>query len=309
MNIRAIVVLAALFAPALGNGYELLFDADSPYHHVRVTEDEDVGYRFLSFDETRGTQSAMKIDDPVFLYYVYARLAFAGLAFVDEPNDVLFVGLGGASMPKFFRHHYPEANVDIAEIDPVIVEVAQKYFQYKPDAKTKIYVKDGRIVLSKIKKKYDLIFLDAYNTRSIPFHLTTKEFMQIVRGCLKPNGAVVSNIWSPDLNQYFEAEIKTFQETFPELYIFKALVSGNYIFIATNQAGQMPEYKLADRAARIQRDRQFHFDLADLIKSTYQYATNRPTREPALTDDRAPVNVMRWREVERAEDETTTATR
>lgn len=296
MRIRMVWMLTVVLAPSLAQSYEIIFQADSPYHHVRVTE--DVGYRFLSFDETRGTQSAMKLSDPCFLYYVYARLAFAGLAYVDEPKDVLFVGLGGASMPKFFRRHYPDANVDIAEIDPVIVEVAQKYFHYKPDKKTTIYTKDARVVLSKVKKQYDIIFLDAYNTRSIPFHLTTKEFLETVRSRLKPKGVVVSNIWSPDLNKYFDAEVKTFQVTFPELYIYKALTSGNYIFIATNQPGRIQRYAVVDRAKQIQRERDFHFDLADLIRSQYQYATKRPTKERVLTDDRAPVNVMRWQEIE-----------
>lgn len=291
-----LLALTVILGAAPVGAYDILFEGESHYHHVRVTEDGN--YRFLSFDETRGRQSAMKISDPLFLYYVYARLAFAGLAFCDEPRDVLFVGLGGGSMPKFFSHHYPDVNIDIAEVDPLVVEVARKYFAFSETDRMRVFVRDGRVFLSKTKKKYDLIFLDAYNARSIPFHLTTKEFLEIVRGRLKRNGAVVSNIWSPQMNQYFEAEIKTFQATFPELYIFPALNSGNFIFIATNRSGRIERRVLVERARRITREKKFHFDLADLIKSTYQYATNRPCKARVLTDDLAPVNVMRWRPVE-----------
>jgi len=296
MRIRVWMVLFCFLATSLGHAYDVIFEGESLYHHVYVTEED--GYRYLAFDETRGTQSAMKISDPIFLHYVYARLVFAGLAFCDEPKDVLFVGLGGASMPKFFRHHYGEATIDIAEIDPVVVEVAKKYFQFAEDERMKVYVKDGRVFLSKSDKKYDLIFLDAYNTASIPFHLTTKEFMEEVRRHLKPNGVVVSNIWSPDMNKYFEAEIKTFQATFPELYIFPGLSSGNYIFITTNRAGQVPKHTVVERAAQITREKKFHFDLADLLQSTYQYATHRPCREQVLTDDHAPVEVLRTQRTE-----------
>jgi spermidine synthase len=291
MRIRMLLIGAWIAVVSLGQAYEVVFEGESLYHHIMVTEED--GFRYLSFDETRGTQSAMKLRDPLYLHYIYTRLAFAGLAFSGEPKDVLFVGLGGASMPKFFRHYYPEANVDIAEIDPMIVEVAKKYFDFVEDRLTHVYVKDGRVFLTKTDKRYDLIFLDAYNTNWIPFHLTTKEFMEEVRRHLKPDGAAVSNIWSPTLNQYFEAEIKTLQATFPELYIFPGLSSGNYIFVTTNQPGQIPKYKVADRAAQITREKKLGFDLGDLVKSTYQYATRRPCKAEILTDDHAPVEVLR----------------
>jgi spermidine synthase len=294
MRIRILVVLSCFLATSLGHTFDTLFEGESLYHHICVTEED--GFRYLAFDETRGTQSAMKISDPIYLHYVYARLAFAGLAFCGEPKEVLLVGLGGASMPKFFRRYYPEATMDIAEIDPMVVEVAKKYFEFIEDPRMKVYVKDGRVFLSKSEKKYDLIFLDAYNTNSIPFHLTTKEFMEEVRRNLKPDGAVVSNIWSPTLNRYFEAEIKTFQVAFPELYIFPGLSSGNFIFIATNRSGQVPKHTVVDRAAQIARERKFPFDLADLIQSAYQYATKRPVKAEVLTDDHAPVEVLRSQE-------------
>ncbi len=286
------IVLAAVATTV--RPFEVLFDGESPYHHVRVTEED--GFRYLSFDETRGTQSAMKISDPIFLHYTYARLAMAGLAFFEkDPRDVLIVGLGGGSMPKFLRHHYPQMVIDIVDIDPLVVEVAKKYFGFVEDTSMTVINRDGRVHISRTKKKYDIIFLDAYNTASIPFHLTTREFMEEVRRCLKPNGIVVSNIWSPDVNQYFEAEIKTLQVVFPELYIFPGYSSGNYIFISTNEAGQIPRHRLVDRAAEITREKKFHFDLADLIRGTYEYATKRPTRAQVLTDDLAPVETLRTR--------------
>ena len=296
MRSRVFSVLLFLLASSLGHAFEVIFDGESLYHHIRVTEED--GFRFLAFDETRGTQSAMKLSDPIYLHYIYTRLAFAGLTFCGEPKDVLFVGLGGASMPKFFRHYYPEANVDIAEIDPLIVEVAKKFFMFSEDPRTKITVKDGRVFLAKSDKKYDLIVLDAYNTNSIPFHLTTKEFMEEVRRHLKPDGAVVSNIWSPSLNQYFESEIKTMQVVFPEIYIFSALTSGNYLFIATARKGRVPDYEIVERAARIMKDKKLPFDLADLVRGTFPYATNRQSTGQVLTDDHAPVEVLRSQESE-----------
>lgn len=295
MKFRVLLILAVLVAPLSASAYDILFEDESAYHHVRVTEDN--GYRFLAFDRTRGTQSAMRLNDPAYLEYMYSRVAFAGLAYLTEaPKDVLFVGLGGASMPKFMRKHYPEATIDIVELDPLVIRVAGEFFEFKQDERMKIQKFDARVYMGKVKKQYDIIFLDAYDARSIPFHLTTREFMELVRSRLKPNGVVVANIWSPRLNEFFEAEIKTFQATFPELYIYRAGTSGNYIFIATNQAGREPIGRLRSRAQKLDREKEFHFNLADLIRSYCTYATNRECEAVVLTDDHAPVNVMRWRE-------------
>ncbi|MBM3334770.1 fused MFS/spermidine synthase, partial [Candidatus Sumerlaeota bacterium] len=153
--VRYLIVFAILSSATLSQAYDVLFEGESLYHHVRVTEEE--GFRNLAFDRTRGTQSTVKVSDPIFLYYVYTRLAFAGLAFCENPQDVLFVGLGGGSMPRFFRHHYPEADIDIVEIDPMVVEVARKYFFFSKegeDPRMRVFVNDGRVFLRKTDKKY-----------------------------------------------------------------------------------------------------------------------------------------------------------
>jgi hypothetical protein len=37
---------------------------------------------------------------------------------------ILCIGLGGGTLPHFIAHHFPQAHVDAAEIDPVVVEAA-----------------------------------------------------------------------------------------------------------------------------------------------------------------------------------------
>ena len=44
------------------------------------------------------------------------------------------------------------------------------------------------------KGVYDFIFGDAYNDLSIPYHLTTKEFADMLRSLLKPDGMLIANI-------------------------------------------------------------------------------------------------------------------
>jgi spermidine synthase len=198
-------------------------------------------------------------------------------------------------MVMWLQKFYPEVNVDVVEVDRDVQKVALEYFGLKPAPKTEIYIMDARVYLRRAEKKYDLIFLDAYNDSSIPFHLTTIEFMKLVRDHLKPGGYAVGNIWSPQSNRFFDAEIKTYQATFDELYILHAPDSGNYLFVGATQKGRRTAAQVGERAQKVAGQRKLNFDLPALARRTYSYDTDRAVEARILTDDRAPVNVLRSR--------------
>jgi len=301
----AVLILVSTVALAAGSGGKagktvVLFDKESKYRRIQVVASID-GFVAMHFDKQRGRQSVVKLGDPGHLELGYTRAAMSALAFMDRvPKDVLFVGLGGGSMPMFMRKHYPTANIDVVEIDPLVVEAAKEFFEFKDDARMKVATLDGRRFLrnlvdkqGKYKKQYDFIFLDAYDAASVPFHLTTTEFLKIVRGALKPGGYVVGNIWSRDSNEYYDAMVATYWKTFPALYIVKVGESDNHIFIASPTKGQVAADKLVARAKAIDVKRKFRFDPAALLKAHYSYITPTKPKGKVLSDDYAPVNVMK----------------
>ena len=54
-------------------------------------------------------------------------------------------------------------------------------------------VGDGRQFLTREEKRWDVIVVDAFFADAIPFHLVTREFMEIVQERLAPGGVVVTN--------------------------------------------------------------------------------------------------------------------
>ncbi len=75
----------------------------------------------------------------------------------------------------------PNAQLDIVEIDPAVDRVARKYFGFKPAAKTRVFVEDGRVFVKRAgrqKPNYDLVMLDAFAEDYIPEHMLTKEFLR-----------------------------------------------------------------------------------------------------------------------------------
>ena len=269
------------------------YDRESPYYKIRVVDYPDEGRRCLHFSRSRGVQSSMKLADPTALDLRYSRSIMAALALHPDPKDVLLVGLGGASIPKFIGRHWPDIRLDILEIDPDVVKVCQAYFAFNGSPRMRVIVMDGRMYLKRTRKRYDLIMLDAYAADHIPFHLTTMEFVRLVRDHLKPGGAAASNLWEYGINRFYHAELRTFQETFPETYLFKAAASGNVIVFGTVSGDRTSVATWAERAARLADGKDLGFDLPKLVRDEYAVLTGRTIEEPPLTDDKAPVGTLR----------------
>jgi spermidine synthase len=260
-------------------------------HLIRVTQEGE--YRYLSFDRTRGSQSVLNINNHDELNFAYTRAMFVSLAFLDRlPEKVLFVGLGGGMMPRVFAKYLPQSVIDIAEIDPDVVRVAREFFFFTPSPRLQVAAEDGRLFLRRHQELYDLIFLDAYNDQSIPFHLTTKEFFEIVKQRLKPHGVVASNVWSPGSNQYHFAQMKTLQMVFPRLYEVRAVGSGNHIFISTMEKKDITLADLERRVETVLRQVKFPFDLDEFVR-TFEDITQKEVDAEILTDDFAPVDLLR----------------
>ncbi len=277
----------------------LLLDTDSFYNHIRVSEDGET--RYIDFDNLR--QSAMVLSDPWELRLRYTRFLALALTCQPDPKRVLVIGLGGGSFPKRLYRDFPQVRIDVADIDPKVVAIATHYFQVPEDSRLHLFVQDGRRFVKETNSKYDLIFLDAYNSDTIPFHLTTREFYRELEAHLAPGGVVVSNIIGSlrgPSSQFFRAMYKTLAETFPTVYVVPTYGGGqimpadeiNIILIATQDRTRLNRAEFMARAGRVG---------GKLVPSSdlFEYASHllevpiEVSDVPVLTDNFAPVDTLR----------------
>jgi spermidine synthase len=188
-----------------------------------------------------------------------------GLAFVEDPKRVLIVGLGGGTIPGFLHKHFPKMQIDVVDIDPVVVEAAKGYFGFREDATMRAYVEDGRQFIARSPGRYDIIFLDAFGSDNIPYALATREFLQLVRRALTPNGVAVANVWSRYSNPLYDSMVRTYQDTFEGLYIVDVRAAGNKILIALPRKQPVDQTALARRARKISRENEFPMDLGNEV--------------------------------------------
>ena len=201
-----------------------IIDLDTQYNRIWIYETKYKGKDILALaTDPYGIQSAMALedDDLVFDYTKYYRL-------VKHFNPGFKKGLmlGGAaySYPKDYLRQFPEAVMDVVEIDPKVTELAKKYFRLKDDPRLNIYHEDGRFFLNRTDNKYDVIFGDAFNSFSaIPFQLTTEEAIKREYEILNDKGIVILNLISAiegEKGEFLRAEYKTYRQFFSQVYLF-----------------------------------------------------------------------------------------
>lgn len=110
-------------------------------------------------------------------------------------RDIGVVGLGAGTLSDLAMGSN-KVSIDFFEINPQIISVAKntKYFTYLDRNNNNLDIKlgDGRLLLTKeVDNKYDLLVMDAYSSDSIPFHLVTKEAVDIYLDKIKSGGILL----------------------------------------------------------------------------------------------------------------------
>jgi len=300
-GVTVCAVLAGGRQPRPGEA-QLVYRKDSLYHQIFVYRQGSIVT--LRFGKSRfaGRQSELDLGNLWRHCLEYTELAYCGLLYKPDPAKILVVGLGGGTIPRDMHHYLPEAEIDVVELDPEILKVAEEYFHFEQDEKLRVHVADGRMLVRKLSReqsetKYDMVILDAFNSDYIPFHLMTREFLKEVQGILSDDGVVVANVWYT--NRLFDAELKTFLEVYGRSQVFFGARSGNALLVALGPDVEvLGEKEAAEAASELQGEHKFAFDIREVAKRLRLDARPDPDAK-VLTDDLAPVNWLR--EQERAE--------
>jgi spermidine synthase len=285
--VSAICLVSLIDCRSLSAASRILSEKPSPYNDV-ILVTEDNGFRSLYFEHGGATQSISKIGDPDHLELPYAKTMLAGLALCDDPKQILIVGLGGGTLPKFLHKHYPQAVIHAVDIDPDVVTVARQFFEFNEDANLRAFVSDGRKFIEERPGSYDMIFLDAFGTDSTPYHLTTREFLLSVRNALTPRGVVLGNIWRREYNRLYDAMVCTYLAVFDEVKLLKVRAAVNQILVAQPRKTPITVEEFASRARQISQTKGFRFDMGEAVEFGYSPIDKEIKDAAVLTDAGRP---------------------
>lgn len=280
--VRSTVLEHRLTAPMQGT--KIIYVADSPYHRITV---RDRGpYRELYFN--LGVQSRMWRSDPHGPGLEYADSVHITPLMRPGLRRVLLIGLGGGSLLKQFARYYPGVEIDAVEVDPIVAQVAERFFDVRSSRDVRIHIADGRTFLKRSSEKWDLIVVDVYTTNAygdtIPPHMVTREFFTEVANHLTERGTVHFHCafhTSPVLPAIHE----TVRSVFPSVLRMEGEI------LASRFPLMFDKDVLAERA---KTPPAAHFPhLQEYIAALTPERV--PGNVPILTDDYAPVDTLIYR--------------
>jgi spermidine synthase len=246
-------------------------DVQSDYSHIRVKRQGNV--RSLVFVRDSGEEaleSSVNLSRPYELLVPYTRFMFASYLFQPKQREVLIVGLGGGAMVHFYRHYDPEVHVEAVEIDPAVVDLADRYFSVRAEKNVRIVTADGLRHVRETKTRYDVIYMDAFlkpsretDRTGAPLRQKTVEFYKGLQEKLAASGVAVVN-----LNQHAgtQDDLALLRAAFAETYVFR-VPGGNFVVIGSPAEPRLDAAALRQRAAEADRRLKATFSFAEMLSA------------------------------------------
>ena len=170
---------------------------ESAYYCLRVEHDVfRASGRILWLDDVR--HSYVDLADPAHLEFDYTKsfadavaTAFPGA----RPLDALHVGGGGFTFPRYLAVTRPGTRSTVLEIDPEVLDLARSELGLHTSPALRVRIGDARLgIRGQGDDSRDLVVGDAFGSLSVPWHLTTREFLREVDRVLRPRGVYVQNV-------------------------------------------------------------------------------------------------------------------
>jgi hypothetical protein len=111
-----------------------------------------------------------------------------------NPTNSLLVGGGAFLYVGDYLSRFPDSQLTTIEIDPALIGVAQKYFGFRDNPRHQVVVAGARTFINNTSEKYDLIYLDVFNSTEIPFQVVTQEAAQKYSQSLSGCGILFANV-------------------------------------------------------------------------------------------------------------------
>ncbi|GAB3263871.1 spermidine synthase [Kineosporia babensis] len=202
-------------------------------------------------------QSHVDLADPTRLEFEYMRWLGFLIDLAAEPGqpiNVLHLGGGAWTLPRYVAHTRPGSRQRVVEIDEPLIEFVREHLPLPKNSNIRVRAGDAREVLSGLTEdSVDLMIVDVFSGARIPAHLTSAEFTEQAARVLRPGGIYAANLADgPGLN-FARGQVATAQTLFRETAIvaqppvLRGRRFGNLVLVAGT--GPLPLRVLARRTA------------------------------------------------------------
>ena len=231
-----VIVAFVLVVASVGEsqlGRQLPCDAETKYVCLNIDQTAPTTYHVRS---NIYSSSVTDVANPLELQFDYVRdiaaIVEASPA-IDSPGARFgYIGGGGYTLPLYFEAKYPTASHLVYEIDGAMVErvttvlgidnLRERFPTRIGDARKEVAASGSQLAT--------FVIGDAFSGISVPWHLTTREFLEEVATVLRRGGWYIMNLIDSGHYELARAEAQTFRSVFRDVAVVAPsdVLSGSY---------------------------------------------------------------------------------
>jgi hypothetical protein len=202
-------------------------------------------------------QSYVDLDDPTYLDFEYMQSmgdVVDCLAEPGRPLDMVHVGGGACTLPRYVAATRPGSRQLVFEPDDALVEFVRERLELRSVPRLRVRVTDGRGGVATLRDGYtDVIVVDAFDGAAVPVDLVTEEFARDAARALRPGGVWMLNIADGPGLRFVRRVVATALAAFAEVAVLadpgvlRGRRFGNLVLVGS--AAELPTGPLVRRAA------------------------------------------------------------
>ena len=250
------LVGAGCFWWSTKHGEAVIYSTESVHNIIKVVDTNDSRLLYLNmmtFPQTdwpkRGIVTEQYFDD------------FLLGPKINDGRRILFLGVGGGTALRQMIAVWPDTSVLGVELDPVVIDVARRYFGLDQEPRINLVAADARWFIDHDPGPFDVAAIDLFYGGFMPFYCATTEFFTAVSGRLSDRGVLVMNVASPEPgDDLIGPMVRTVHAAFPSVFVIEG---PNAILIASKE--NLSEDELRSRLARPDNDDRIRKIAADAL--------------------------------------------
>ena len=143
-------------------------------------------------------------------------------------KNVLILGVGLGSTASMIRQRGYSPSFTLVELDEVILELAMEHLSADTNTKLEAICANAEQFVATNTRQFDLVFIDIFNSRTVPPFVSTLSFLSNCRKALAPGGHIAFNYIINDKEEWAYTQ-KNFASVFPKHHIISSDI--NRLFV------------------------------------------------------------------------------